>query len=178
MRGSLEHLELPPASVLLHADETHGIHGRSHLDLHAGIVFPVALDLMAFELAACQHHGEVRAIEGVVGQSQLQAFELEPQHLARMLSCLQVGAVGGLRLVHLAGLQSAECLQALLSGELQGCAFESCVHRPASIKFSTPCHDTIRSGWFGYRVFSACCVRRKSITAWCTLRNSGSSSVA
>lgn len=63
-------------------NERHRVEIGSALNLHSSIVLPKPLYLMHFQSAVDQHHGEVRSVERVVCQSQLETLELEPRHLA------------------------------------------------------------------------------------------------
>lgn len=76
----LELFDLPPAAgfcrELRYSDDPEWVLVGGDFGFHLGIVGPVTpLHFVQFHLAVCQHHGEVRRVERVVSQSQLDAFE-------------------------------------------------------------------------------------------------------
>lgn len=111
----LELFDLPPATgffrELRYSDDPEWVLVGGDFGFHPGIVGPVTpLHFVHFQLAVCQHHGEVRRVERVVSQTQLDAFEPEPGDFPVALTQFKLLRVGGFDFVHLARFKPAKCL--------------------------------------------------------------------
>lgn len=113
----LELFDLPPAAgfcrELRYSDDPEWVLVGGDFGFHPGIVSPEPFHLMLFHLAVCQHHGEVRRVERVVSQTQLDAFEPEPGDFPVALAQFKMLRVVGFGFVHLARFKPAKCLYCL-----------------------------------------------------------------
>lgn len=77
------------------------------LDFHAGVVFPMPLDLMQLDAPVSPDHDEIRRVERLVRKPQLHGLIRPRDDLARVLHPVQIPGIAGLGLVHGVGLVRA-----------------------------------------------------------------------
>ncbi len=110
----LELFDLPPAAgfcrELRYSDDPEWVLVGGDFGFHPGIVSPEPFHLMQFHLAVCQHHCEVRRVERVVSQTQLDAFEPVLGDFPVAPTQFKLLRIRRFGFVHLASFKPAKCL--------------------------------------------------------------------